>query len=148
MTVFGRSRVWIEGVARWEELPVIRAVRQRQLEDAVIDAPDLAIAYLGDFGDVERVVTASSRAHHELADAAGGIGRAVRRLRGEALVVVLVAGQNHVRASVVQHLPERLHPGVVPVLDPRAEPRVVPHGEGTRSWMRGEVVAEPRQLVL
>src|SRR5437764_6624773 len=101
MTVFGRSRVWIEGVARWEELPVIRAVRQRQLEDAVIDAPDLAIAYLRDFGDVDRVVTASSRAHHELADAAGGIGRAVRRLPGEALVVMLVRHEDHVAPCVV-----------------------------------------------
>src|SRR5437764_13830427 len=133
---------------RLEELPVIRTVEQGELEHAVLHCPDLAVPDLADLGCVERVVAASSRPDDELSNPARVVERAVRRLRGEPLVVVLVAHEDHVGVGIVQRAPERLLQGVVAVRGPRAEAGVVPHGERAVRGVRGEVIAQPGELVV
>src|SRR5262245_8264316 len=64
----------------------------------------------------------------ELADAMHRIGRAIGRLRREALVVVLVAVDYHVRAERVEDAPDLLHMGIVAVI-PGAKDWVVPIGQ-------------------
>ena len=50
----------------------------------------------------------SSRTDDKFANAARGIGNAFRILRREALIVVIVAVEDHVGVGLVKRLPERL----------------------------------------
>ena len=70
---------------------------------------------------------------------------AVRVLRREPLVVVVVAVQDEVGAGVVQDVPERRDRRVVAVLA-AAEPRLVPHRERAPGVAAAQVLAEPLEL--
>jgi hypothetical protein len=54
----------------------------------------------------ERCETRASGSHDELSDASAFVAAALAVLRGEALVVVVVAGQHDVCAAKVEYLPE------------------------------------------
>src|SRR5205823_478058 len=99
-----------------------------------------------DLRRVERVVASAARADDEFPDSPGRVGRAVRGLGGEPLVVVLVACENHVRSRVVQVLPKRRQSRIAAVHHTGAETGVVPYRERTRSGVGGEVGIEPCQL--
>ena len=92
----------------------------------------------------EALQALAARAHDELADAVRGVERALRRLRGEALVLVDVAVEHHVGARVVEVLPERLHRG--PADARGGEARVVPVGQRARVGVRGQVGPQPGLL--
>jgi hypothetical protein len=93
-----------------------------------------------------RVEALSSGSDHELADAVLGIGFPVRVLRCEPFVVVLVAAQREIHASLLERAPDVDHPRVVAVLGARREARVMPHRDGARRRVRGEVFADPLLL--
>jgi len=60
--------------------------------------------------------SAAAGSHYELADAPLGV---CPPLRGEALVVVLVAGEDHVGVRLVERFPQLLHlPAVEPCFSP------------------------------
>src|SRR5215208_7069292 len=86
------------------EDPVVARLVQRQPEDAVGRlVPDLAVRSDGR----ERRVVRPARADDELADAPGRVERAVRALRRESLVNVVVTGEDEVGVVVVEDLPQR-----------------------------------------
>src|SRR6266851_6378998 len=61
----------------------------------------------------ERAVILAAGANDEFANAAHGIGSATRRLRGEALVIVVVAADNHVGVGFIECLPKGLHGQII-----------------------------------
>src|SRR5438034_7075230 len=90
-------------VGHGHELPVIRAIIQRELYHTPrVPVPHLAIR------DRCRGVAVEGRAtgaHHELADPVRRVGDGSRRLRREALVAVPVTAHYNVRAIVVEGVP-------------------------------------------
>jgi hypothetical protein len=62
---------------------------------------------------------------------------------GEALVVVVVAVQDHLCARRVQDVPARSHPGVVAVFGAGAEEGVVEVGQSARLGVSRQVLLEP-----
>src|SRR5262249_40906748 len=82
---------------------------------------------------------------HELADSAGTVDLPARRAGGEALVVVVVSGEDDVRPRGVEVLPEGCGDRIVPVETGR-EPRVVPVGERAPGPMRREAATKPPLL--
>src|SRR5215204_1635820 len=95
------------------ELPIIAARVQGELQDAVgVVVVDLSV--------LNRtlnliVAPAPAGADHELTDALLGVPRATRVLRREALVVVVMGREDHVRSCVIESLPYGLHFGGVAV---------------------------------
>ena len=79
----------------------------------------------------------ATRADDEFANAASGVGGAVGRLRGEALVVVVMTVDNHVGVGVIEGLPERLHRQVIAVSAAGTEKGLVPVGKRACRWMCG-----------
>ena len=78
---------------RGDEPPVVTLGMEGELEYAVgVVVVDLAVGKW----TPDLVVALATGAHHELADAALGVRLSARVLRREALVVVLVAGEDHV----------------------------------------------------
>src|SRR6266516_2220847 len=125
-----------------DELPAVGLWRQCQLEDTVVRAAGLAV---GDRGP-EPVSAAAPCPYHELAYPPRGVGSAVRGLEREALVVVLVSRQDHVRPGLVQRLPQRLRLRLAAGGRARAEAGVMPISERADFGVRGEVGAEPALL--
>jgi hypothetical protein len=80
-----------------------------------------------------------------LPDPVLGVGRAVRGLRREALVVVVVADDDEVGPVLLERLPQRRDLRLVAV-EAAAEQRMVPVGERTRLLVGGEVGAQPEIL--
>src|SRR5713101_2149405 len=78
-----------------------------------------------------------------VAGAALGIGGAIRRLRGEALVIMVVAADHDIGVGFVKRLEERLSGEVVAVRAAGTEERLVPVGERASGGMRGEIGSEP-----
>ena len=72
-------------------------------------------------------------------------GSALGVLRHEALVVVLVAREDHFRSRLVKCFPQRFHSGGAAVFYPRAEARVVHVGQSALPLISvgGEVLLEP-----
>ena len=60
-------------------------------------------------GRTEGAQILPASAHHKFTDAVRGIGLALRILRRETLVVVIVAVNHHVRSGIVKSLPQRGH---------------------------------------
>src|SRR5215210_555287 len=123
------------------ELPIVARGMKRQLEDPVgVRVPDLAVG-----NDVaEGVVALAPGTHDELPDASSGVGYPARCLGGEALVVVVVSVQDHIRAGGIQGVPGRYHLRVAAVLRPGREHGMMPEGERTRGGGVGsEVLLEP-----
>src|SRR5437667_2071932 len=134
-----------EGAPRdGDELPGVGTGRQRELQHAERRAVEqLAVRQRC---PLVVVVALAARADHELPNPSSRIGRARGRLRRESLVVVLVPGDHDVGPGVVQRLPQRLRRRQAAVLRPRAEPRMVPVGDGALLGAGREVLAQPRFL--
>src|SRR6266851_10317071 len=94
------------------ELPVVGVGFERELQDA--KSCRIAQFAVG-LWRAEGAVILAAGAHNEFADAARGIGRAIGRLRGEALVIVIVAGDHDIGVGFVECLEERLNSEVVAV---------------------------------
>ena len=62
-----------------------------------------------------RIVVLAAGAHDELDHPVGGVEPAGRVLGCEPLVIVVVAGEDHVRSRQLEVAPERDQPAVVPV---------------------------------
>src|ERR1700737_145852 len=71
------------------ELPVISVGLERELQDA--EGSRIAQFAVG-LWRAERAVILAAGADNEFANATRGIGRAIRSLRGEALVIVIMTG--------------------------------------------------------
>ena len=103
--------------------------------------PDLAVR-----GIVETPIEPSAPgADDELADAIGIVRPSPGILRPETLIVMTVAVQHHVRASVVQGLPKGSH-GDDRLGEPGTEARVVPIGEHVRVRVCRQVRGQPGGL--
>ena len=98
----------------------------------------------------ERVVGVPAHPRRELGDPEGRVVHASRRLWQEALVQVLVAANDHIRAVLVERVPERLDVGRERLSVDRAgvEARVVPVGDRADAAVGGEVRAQPVVLRL
>ena len=130
------------GAVRADEGEVVAALAEGQPQVAEAREPDLAV---GHRRRREHVLAAPAGPDDEGADA-GVARRAVGQLRGEPLVVVLVAGQDQLGAVVQERLPEGSGAGVVPVVVARGEQRVVPEPDRARAGRGGEVGPEPLLL--
>src|SRR5215204_5655422 len=95
------------------ELPIIAARAEGELQDTVgVVVVDLSVLN----GTLNLIVAlAPAGTDHELTDALLGVPRATRALRCEALVVVLMGGEDHVRSCDIESLPYGLHFGAVAV---------------------------------
>src|SRR5882724_12383263 len=99
------SRVGEGFAGNGDELPVVAGGAQRQLEDS----QGRVVEHLGvGYRRVDHEQTAAAGTGDELTDPVGRICGAGSRLRGEALVVVVVPDDNDLRSGVVQVLPQRL----------------------------------------
>src|SRR5215207_5038972 len=129
-----------------DKLPLVALRAQGELEDTV-DAVGAHLA-VGDRGRDRGLASAASGAHYELADALLGVCPPLRVLRGEALVVVLVAGEDHVGVRLIERLPQLLHPpGSGAMFLPGAEAWMVHISEGAPRLVVGsEVLLEPPRL--
>src|ERR1700730_9556969 len=85
-------------------------------------------------------------ARHELANATRRVAAAIRILRSEALIVVVVAADNHVGIGIVERLPKRLHLIVISMRATGAEQRLVPIRQRAGSRVRRQVGAQPLNL--
>src|SRR5436190_16033346 len=83
--------------------------------------------------------------YDELADAACAVQFPRGSLRCEALVVVVVAREDHVRSGCIEVRPERADRRIVAVW-PRAEAGMVPVRERAEVAVGGEVGAQPALL--
>src|SRR5207248_9419789 len=88
------------------ELPVVARRVQREPQDAErVAVADLAVRL--DRAPADQALAAGP--HYELADAAGRVRDGAGRLRGEALVHVVVPAEDQVRVRVVEVLEDRAH---------------------------------------
>src|SRR4051794_7473916 len=117
-----------------DELPVVRAGMERQLQDAERRGiPDCAVG--DDAREGPEVVAA--RSDDELPDSRR-IRDAARVLRREPLVVVVVAVEDDVGARGVEVAPERVDRRVAAMFGPRRKARLVPVRELALIRVRGE----------
>ena len=138
-----RTRIGVDAARDRHELPVVAGRVERQLQDAErAAAPGLAVG----LDRPEGVMAPPAGTDHELPDPAIRIRDAGRRLRGESLVGVVVAGQDHIRVEVIERLVQRLHGRVIAVGGARAEARVVPHRHHAFRTACGKVGSEPLLL--
>src|SRR5688572_2906212 len=109
----------------WNEFPVVATSTQGELHDAVA----VAVHHfaVGD-GCSDASETGPAGPHDELPESAREIEDAARRLRREALIVVIVPDDHELRVVFVQRRPERPGAAETAVLT-RAEQRLVPIGE-------------------
>ncbi len=133
-----------EGFARLRnEFPLVSAGEQRQLQDAErFEGVDFAIRA----NDSERTKILAAGSHDEFAYAAAGIGSAIRILRSEAFVIVVMSVDDYVGVGLVENVPQRFHKQVVAVGAAGTEKRLVKIGEGARYGMRGQIFAQPFAL--
>src|SRR5579884_858219 len=124
-----------------QELPSIAVARQRELDDA--EGFDLHLAVGGVRHEI--VERRAAGADGELADALRLVAQAVRRLRREALIEMIVAVEDDLDAGVVEDAPEIAHVGVEAVRA-RREQRMVPVRERALVAVRREVGLKPRPL--
>src|SRR5258708_8479437 len=122
------------------ELPVISIGLERELQDA--EGSRIAQFAIG-LWRAERAVILAACANNEFADAARGVGRAIGRLRGKTLVIVIVAGDHDIGVGLIERLEERLNGEVVAVLAAGAKERLVPVSERAAGGMHGEIGAQP-----
>ena len=132
-----------EGLAgNGDELPVVAGGAQRQLEDS----EGGVVEHLGvGHRRVDHEQTAAAGTGDELADPLGRICDAGGRLRGEALVVVVVSDDHDLRSGVVQVLPQRLRLDVGPFVA-GTEERMMPVGKRATLRVAGEIRPQPLLL--
>src|SRR3954453_3957659 len=117
------------------KLPVVAGRVQRQLDDA--ERESIAHLAVGDWC-AERVVILAARADNELANAARGVGYAGGILRRETLIIMGVAVDHQLGASIIQRLPDRLHRnGVTMFAGTKA--RVVPVSQRAVGRVRAQI---------
>src|SRR5258708_9475921 len=122
------------------ELPVISVGLERELQDA--EGSRIAQFAVG-LWRAERAVILAAGANDKFADAARRIGRAIGRLRGEAFVIVIMAGDHDIGVGFVESLEERLNGEVVAVGAAGTEERLMPISKCTGGGVRGEIGAQP-----
>ena len=122
------------------ELPVVGVGLEREFENA--ERGSITQFTVG-LGFAEGAMILAAGANNKFADATLGVSRAIRSLRSEALVVVIVAAENYVGVGFIEGLPEGLHRQVIAVGAAGTEERLVPVGERASDVMRGEVGAKP-----
>src|SRR6266851_1865071 len=86
-------------------------------------------------------MTLPAGARYELSDTACGIRRAIRSLRCEAFVIVIV--DDYIGVRFIQRFPQGFYGQIVAVRAAGAEERLVPVGECAGGRMRGKIRAEP-----
>ncbi len=131
-----------EGLPRdRHELPVVAARPERELQDAVRPVfADLAVR-----SDVhEAGVVRAAGPDDERPDAAHWISHTVRCLLCEALVRVVVRGQDQIGIGLVERVPEGLVPVVVTATG--AEQRLVPVRQGAGVRVGRKVLSQPLTL--
>src|ERR1700737_2525865 len=69
----------------------------------------------------DRPVIFAAGAYYKFANSARRVAPAVRILRSEALIVVVVAVDDHVRIAIVKRLPQRPHLRIIPMRAAGAE---------------------------
>ena len=84
--------------------------------------------------------------HHEFTDAMVRIGFAVRILRGEALIIVIVAVNDNVGTSAIEDLPKRFKFRISAVGQARTEQRAMKIGESTTGRMFSKIFRQPLPL--
>src|SRR5215211_8315372 len=95
------------------ELPLVTTRMEGQLQYSVgVNVAHLAVG----FGRQKRVERVSPGTDDELPYPTFRIRLPFRRLGTEALIVVIVAIQNHVGTTLVKGVPDRSHPGIIAVL--------------------------------
>jgi hypothetical protein len=123
-----------------DEFPIVGGRVQRELEDA----ESVGVAgFAGAQRNDERAMISSAGADDEFADAVRGVGLAVGVLRSEALVVVIVAGEDERGVRGVQIVPERFRVGIPSIRAARAEERLVPVGQRASGGMRLQILLQP-----
>jgi hypothetical protein len=123
---------------RGNEGPVVAARTQREDQHA----ERLGAAHLTRPERSSKPIQAlAPGAHDKLADATLGIQPTIWVLRGESLVVMLVAGEDDVRSGLGDALSGRTHRFLTAMLLSRAEEGVVPIGQGARCRVRSQVSA-------
>src|SRR5437868_3043445 len=127
---------------RANELPVIAARMQGQLEDP--EGATLAQLAVG-LDERKAAEVAPTSAHDELADAVRQVEVLAWILGGEALVIMVVRVQDHVRSRSVQILPERAVRGEIAAA-PGAPAHLMPEGQDAGVGMGGQVCLEPLLL--
>ena len=124
-----------------DELPVVAAGPQGQLEDAVRPrVADLAVG--ADRREGPR--WAAGGPDHELPDPVRA-GLAARGLGCEPFVVVVVPVEDQLRAGRLERIPQRPDRGIVAVVAGREE-GLVPHGRDTGARVGREVCTQPGHL--
>src|SRR5882762_1019869 len=92
------------------ELPVIGVGLEGELQDS--EGCRIAQFAVG-LWRAERAVILTARANDEFANAALGVGRAVRSLGSKALIIMIMAADNHVCVGFIEGLPEGLHSQII-----------------------------------
>src|SRR5260370_3330453 len=122
------------------ELPVVGVGLERELQDA--KSCRIAQFAVG-LWRAERTVILAAGANDKFANAARGICRAIGRLRGKTLVIVIMAGDHDIGVGFVERLEERLNSEVVAVGAAGAKDRLVPIGTRARGGLRREIAPPP-----
>lgn len=123
-----------------DEFPTVVAWPQSKLQNA---EGSCVAQFAVRMSRAEGAMIFAAGADDKFANATGEVGFAIRSLRGEALVIMIVAVNDDIGVCVVKGLPERLEGKVVAVFAARAEKGFVKVGESTRSRMRGEIGTKP-----
>lgn len=124
-------------------MPVVAVGAKRELQHT----ESVGVARLAVWlGNAEGTKAFPAGTDDEFANAAARIRGAVRGLRSKALVVVVVAVDDHVGVGFVERIPERLHGQIVAMRAAGTEQGLVPIGQRASYPMRGEVGAKPSFL--
>src|SRR5215204_4019993 len=139
----GPARVGVVPARHWDELPVVKARPELELQHT------WGVELLGLHARFVRALLIAARRtarpHDELADAPGRRTFATWRYAGEALVAVGVPREDHVGVMVVKHVPEGLDLGAIVVATGSVK-RVVEVGQSAPRLVVGEVSPEPPPL--
>ena len=131
----------VKRLARFrDELPFIVLWRKGQPQDAVgVVVADLAVF---EWRAQKRMAPATG-AYNDFANATAGIGKAIRVLRGESLIRMLVRCQDQIGVRGVEVLPKRMKRRMTGMLreDAATEKGVVPVGQKAGSRMGGQILA-------
>src|SRR6266436_2613855 len=123
-----------------DELPVIAVGLESQLEDAEgIGVARFAVW----FWRTEGAMALPAGAGYELADATRRIRRAIRSLRCEAFVIVIVTVDDYIGVRFIERFPQGFYSQIIAVRAAGAEERLVPVGKCAGDRMRDKIRAEP-----
>src|SRR4051812_25340576 len=133
-----------EGVAGdGQELPRVAIDIEHEPDDTVARA--VARLAAGDERAGETIMAVAAGADYEAARSAG-IERAIRILGGEALIEMIVPGQDDIDAAILERPPQVAHERLASVHRARREPRMVPVRERTGGAVCREIRTQPALL--